>query len=107
MDETEKTIWKYLYYIRYYNKLMLDNLGAAGIQDVIEYQSDGGRIKRYNKNEIAKSYLSLKQGAEDTLKDLLVAYNSCVPSAMSIQGEDAFYQGGCVVNNIIDSCRRC
>lgn len=90
MAEDEKSIFKQIYFIKYYEKAIRDNLGAASLDPIQEISSDGARIKKLNRNELSKSYLQLKQQAVDELNRLVADYKINHARATQVAGDDVF-----------------
>ncbi|RTK99690.1 MAG: hypothetical protein EKK57_08925 [Proteobacteria bacterium] len=98
LSHTEKDILKTLYVIYYYAKLIRDNLGAASVSSLIEVDSDGSKIRRTSRNDIAKTYILVKNAAENDLKQLVNDYKYC-------KGIDGIKGGNLVsFNNSYYSC---
>lgn len=93
MSLGEADIFKTLYAIYYFGKKATDNLGVAAVDTIIEIDSDGSRVRRYNRNELAKTYINLKNTANEDLKSLINGYKYCRASnaVSAVHGEDALY----------------
>ena len=74
IDEDEKDILKKMYHIHYYDILLRNTLAAAGTDSVVEIQSDDTRVRRINKNELTKTYISLKRTEQQELAKLTNGY---------------------------------
>lgn len=85
---SEKDILKKLYVIYYYNKFIRANLGAASYDSVLEITTDGDTVKKVNKNEIAKTYIQLKNIETDLLNKLINGYKSNNTSPVAVHGDD-------------------
>lgn len=88
LGDGEKAILKELFFIYYYGKQINSNLGAAAYDAVIEVQSDGARVRKVNKNEVAKSYLQLREQHKKSLKDLLNGYRYGSATPIQVAGDD-------------------
>ena len=88
IDEDEKDILKKMYHIHYYDILLRSTLSAAGTASVVEIQSDDTRVRRINKNELSKTYISLKRLEQDELTKLVNAYKIKKSSPVQIAGDD-------------------
>jgi len=88
MTDAEKVILKQLYIVKYYDNLVRGSLGAASTDTVIEVSSDGATVRKINKNELSKTYLSLKNSALQELKTLIQSYNSGTVLPLGIVGDD-------------------
>lgn len=89
LNENIKSIFKKLYEIYYYGKIIRSNLGASAFTAVIEVSDDNGRVRLANKNEISKTYLDLKDKATVELDGLIESYNlNSASTAYSVDGID-------------------
>ena len=88
IDEDEKDILKKMYHIHYYDILLRSTLSAAGTDSVVEIQSDDTRVRRINKNELSKTYISLKRLEQDELTKLVNGYKIKKSSPVQIAGDD-------------------
>ena len=88
LGEDEKAIYKTLYYIYYYNRLIQNNLGAAAFDAILEVGSDRRTVKMVNKNEVAKTYLALKKANQDELKELINGYALNRSTPLAVAGTD-------------------
>jgi hypothetical protein len=84
LGDSEASILKYLYMIYYYDRLVRSSLGAA--QFGFSELSDGDTTIRWvSKNEIAKTYVSLKSALENRLNRMLNYYrnDAVIPQSLS------------------------
>lgn len=90
LTDDELVIFKKVFEIYYFIKVIRTNLGASAFTAILEVQNDGAVTRLVNRNEVAKTYITLKKDAMQELKDLLNAYhiNSTTPSA--VIGDDIF-----------------
>ena len=88
IDEDEKDVLKKMYHIHYYDILLRSTLSAAGTDSVVEIQSDDTRVRRINKNELSKTYVSLKRTEQDELGKLINGYKIKKSSPLQIAGDD-------------------
>lgn len=86
--EDEASIYSKIYQIKYYDKQIRDNLGAAGINNVAEYSENGQTIRKFSRNEVAKSYISLRKDLAKELKDLVNAYRINRATPKDISGQE-------------------
>lgn len=86
LGEDEKAILKKLYFIYFYDKKIIKNLGAASFDPAIEIFSDGSRIKTLNRNKKSKTFQNIKEQEELELADLIKGYllNKISPQQMNI-----------------------
>lgn len=90
LGDSEKYIFKKMFYVYWYTKLMNANLGAAAYSAIIEYSSDGDTIRKINKNEIAKTHLQLRNKLSEELTQDVSFYkkNGFIP--LHVFGDDIF-----------------
>ena len=86
--EEEKSILKKMYYDHYYAALLRSTLGAAASDSVVEIQTDDTRVRKINKNELSKTYNSLKRQEMEELNLLIHAYKSRGTSPRQVAGND-------------------
>src|SRR5215216_5047423 len=73
LSDAEKDIFKQLYTVTYYSRRVSANLGAAGYDSSILEVTEGNRTTRLvNRNEVAKSFQTLKRDEQNYL-ELLVS----------------------------------
>ncbi len=96
MNLAEADIFKTLFVIYYYGKKALENLGVASSDAIIEITSDGSTVRTYNKNEVAKTFIQIKNTANEDLKNLVNGYKFCKASNSihAVHGADANYSSG-------------
>ncbi len=90
LSEEEKTIYKILYLIHYYNLKIKESLGAGSVDSVVEVTSDSNSVKRTSRNEFAKTYLALKRDHEKALQDLITSYKLNNSTPLDVSGDDVF-----------------
>ncbi len=102
-------IFKTMYAIYYFNKNANSNLGAMVFNSVLEIDSDGSRIKMNNKNEIAKTYINLRNLANEDLKNLINGYKFCRAGAAitNVAGIDGSCFDCCTWRATCSNMRRC
>jgi hypothetical protein len=88
MGETEKTIFKKMYDVHYYERLTRSTLGAASTDSVLEVSDGVGMVRKINKNELSKTYLQAKKDASAELKLLVDAYKVNDAKPNQIAGDD-------------------
>ena len=84
----EASILKKMYIVHYYDQLIRTTVGAASSDPVVEVASDGSRVRKINKNELSKTYLSLKREEYNELTDLINAYKLRKSSPVQVAGDD-------------------
>jgi homoserine dehydrogenase len=85
---TEKSIFKLLYSIQYYERLFRNALGSASVDSVLSVTDDGSTVVKVNKNELAKSYGQLKKQAYEELQSLLNKYELNEVTPLQVAGDD-------------------
>jgi len=88
IEEEEKAILKKMYMIYHYDGLVRSTLGAASLDTVVEIQSDDTRVKKINKNEQSKTYVSMRRLENAELKDLISAYKISKSTPSQVSGDD-------------------
>ena len=84
----EKTIFKKIYTVYYYERLFRNALGAASTDSVIDISQNGFSARKINKNELAKTYSDLKKQADAELKNLLDKYELNEVNPLQVAGDD-------------------
>jgi hypothetical protein len=84
----ELAILAQIYLVKFYQTQANNFLGALGIDDIIEYDSDGTVIRRLNRNEQSKTFLQLKSQAQEQLNNLLGSYKINRATPRDVSGID-------------------
>lgn len=92
--DIEKSIFKMLYSIHYYERLFRNALGAASTDSTIEIDQNGFRAKRVNKNELAKTYSDLRKQIVSELDILTRNYNLNESQPLQVAGDDTIEAPG-------------
>lgn len=74
INPSQKNIFKLLYLIQYYDRQARKNLGAASIDSVVEVQEGNRNVRKTSKNDIAKTYMQMKNSSKEELVALVNAY---------------------------------
>jgi len=85
---TEKSIFKMLFSIHYYERLLRNALGAASTDSTIEISENGFSARKVNKNELAKTYAELRKQINAELMELTKNYNLNEARPLQIAGDD-------------------
>ena len=88
IQEDEKDVLKKMYHIHYYDVLLRSTLNAASTDSVVEIQSDDTRVRRINKNELSKTYVSLKRLEQEEFHKLVSAYKTKKSEPRQVAGDD-------------------
>jgi hypothetical protein len=92
MGENEKSIFKEMFFIYYYDRLIMGNLGSASFDSVLEVTSDGATVRKVNKNEVAKTYLLLKKDHIEKLEKFIIDYKSIGSAPCQVAGDDTYQE---------------
>jgi hypothetical protein len=84
----EKSIFKMIYSIHYYERLFRNALYAATQDSVISISDEGSSVTKINKNELAKNYASLRKEINDELNVLTKNYNLNEAKPLQVAGDD-------------------
>ena len=85
---TEKSIFKMLFSIHYYERLLRNALGAASTDSTIEISQNGFTARKVNKNELAKTYAELRKQINAELIELTKNYNLNEARPLQVAGDD-------------------
>ena len=77
-----------MYNVHYYDQQLRSTLGAASNDPVVEVVSDGSKVRKINKNELSKTYASLKRQEYDELIDMINAYKLRLSAPIQVAGDD-------------------
>lgn len=86
-----KDIYKTMFYIWYFDKRITANLGAAALNQTVEIDSDGSRVKKTSKNDTAKVYLEMKKMATEDLERMINSYKFYKARPGAVLGQDGLY----------------
>lgn len=87
-SDIEKSIFKMIYSIHYYERLFRNALGAASTDSLIEINQNGFSARKINKNELAKTYAQLRKQIVDELETLTKNYNLNEARPLQVAGDD-------------------
>lgn len=99
MDVDQKNIYKNLYYLRYYQRLIDLYTGAAGVQTILELDSDGGKVKMIDKNSLSKTYLTLRKDLVEESNQQIHSYLKKRMVATQVSGDDTIAASGATEEN--------
>ena len=88
LDDKKKSILKKLYMIHHYELKIRSTLGAAASDPVVEVSSEGDRVRKINKNELSKTYLSIKRQEVAELNELVKSHKISEISPVQVAGDD-------------------
>lgn len=86
--DIEKSIFKMLFSIHYYERLFRNALGAASVDSVVSVTDDGSTVVKINKNELAKNYAQLRRQINEELLTLTKNYNINEAKPIQVTGDD-------------------
>ena len=98
----EKSIFKMLFSIHYYERLFRNALGAASVDSVVSVTDDGSTVVKINKNELAKNYSQLRRQINEELLALTKNYNMNEAKPIQVTGDDIIPGNFKDYNNTID-----
>jgi hypothetical protein len=77
-----------MYNVHYYDQQLRSTLGAASNDPVIEVVSDGSKVRKINKNELSKTYTTLKKQEYGEMIDMVNAYKLRLSAPVQVAGDD-------------------
>jgi len=84
----EKAVLKKMYFVHHYNVQLRSALGAASNDPVVEVVSDGSKVRKINKNELSKTYTSLKRQEYEEMIGMISAYKLRLSAPVQVAGDD-------------------
>jgi hypothetical protein len=103
----EKSIFKMIYSIHYYERLFRNALGSASLDTVLSVTDDGSTVVKINKNELAKTYAQLRNQISDELQELTKNYNLNEVKPFQVSVDDtiadpnySYRGGGSIIRNL-------
>ena len=84
----EMAILKKMYMVYYYENKVRSTLAAASTDSIIEVSSDGDRVRMINKNELSKTYISMKKSEHEELMGLVSSYKINQSNPVQVAGDD-------------------
>lgn len=75
IGKKEAAIFKCLYKVNYFSRKIRSNLGAAAYIPVTQISSEGVRMKKIDKTDIAKTIAEIRKDAANELDTLTTEYN--------------------------------
>lgn len=85
----DKAIYKELFNVAYWQRGINSSLGAASYDTWLEIREFDSSIKRINKNELVKTYVSLLKNSQDNLKYIINQYQKIKAVPLQVVGTDA------------------
>ena len=87
LSDIQKYIFKKMYSV-YFFDLRIRSTGSLATTDFITIKDDIGSVQKANKNEILKSYISVRKQEYDELKDLVNKYEFNQVTPLQVAGDD-------------------
>ena len=84
----EKTIFKKLYTIHYYDRQLRKTLVSVNLDSVVSISDEGSSVTKVNKNELSKTFANIKKQEMEELKNLLDKYELNEVSPLQVAGDD-------------------
>ena len=85
---SEVAILKQMYIVHYYDVQLRGALVNASTDAVVELESDGSRIRKINKSELGKTWLSYRNSAYDQLISMINSYKLGQSHPVQVAGDD-------------------
>lgn len=82
------SIIKKLYKIYDYEVSVRSNMNALASDSIIEVNDQGSSVRKVNRNEVSKTFVTLKNLEEESLQRLVTAYRMRGASPTQIVGDD-------------------
>ena len=87
LNDAQKYIFKKMYSV-YFFDLRIKSTGSLASTDFITIKDDIGSVQKANKNEILKSYISVRKQEYDELKDFVNKYELNEVTPLQVAGDD-------------------
>jgi hypothetical protein len=87
LGDAEKYIFKKMYSV-YFFDLRIKSTGSLASTDFITIKDDIGSVQKANKNEILKSYISVRKQEYDELQDFVNRYELNEVTPLQVAGDD-------------------
>lgn len=84
----ESSILKKMFLVYYYGRKANEVLASSSTDGSLEVTSDGVTVRRVNKNEVSKTYLTLKNGEQSDLNALVQEYKQNKVEPLQVTGND-------------------
>jgi hypothetical protein len=102
LNDAQKYIFKKMYSV-YFFDLRIKSTGSLASTDFITIKDDIGSVQKANKNEILKSYISVRKQEYDELQDFVNKYELNEVTPLQVAGDDTIpgdyrYERGALYN---------
>lgn len=91
----ELDIYKMLFWYAFYSRALVQSLGAASVDPVIEIQDDSSIIRVINKNELSKTWMQAKKDIQEDITQAVRLYkdnHSNPVQAVEYDAQKAIYR---------------
>lgn len=88
MNQNQKSIYKGIYQLKYYQRMIDYYTSAAGVQSFLELSSDGGKVRMIDKNTLSQTYLKLRAEKFKELELEILDYMKNLNVPYQIDGDD-------------------
>lgn len=88
IGENEKSVFKKLYNIYYYERKLRENIGVGSIDQAVEVSSNGMSVRKVSKTEIMRHLHEIKKQEHIELNLLVQAYKTNLASPRQVAGDD-------------------
>ena len=85
----EKSIFKKLYIIHYYDRQLRKTLVSVSLDSVVSISDEGSSVTKVNKNELSKTFAGIKKQEMAELKELLNKYELNEVAPLQVAGDDS------------------
>lgn len=85
----EKSIFKKLYVIHYYDRQLRKTLVSVSLDSVVSISDEGSSVTKVNKNELSKTFAGIKKQEMAELKELLNNYDLNAVAPLQVAGDDS------------------
>lgn len=88
IGDNEKSIFKKMYSIYFYEKRMRENVGVGSMEQAVEVSSNGMTVRKTNKTEVVRYLGEIKKQEHIELNEMVYAYKMNMCSPRQVAGDD-------------------
>lgn len=88
LAEDDAAIFQTMYFIYHYDTNVRSNLGAAGIDSILEVAENGAVVRMTNRNSLALTYVQMKKQEQENLNNMVAFYRGNRATPDQVAGED-------------------
>ncbi len=104
LTESEKSIFKSIYLVSYYDYQIRNTLGAAGTDSTLEISDFGTTVRKINKSELSKRWMELRKMTQEDLDNQVKSYNINGVTPLAVCGDDVIWStNGGLSNSLNES----